>query len=391
MAYNVKSLRTLLKATALVLPLAAVPLQHVNAQAFPSFGTEQRPIISVTPPEDTVCQHCATPSAEVALAPPVNFDAVSATDAQLDLYGFPPRPDAKKSPEAYATWKMVFSHQTARIVPQLRATNVYNVPAQITSDTAGRRNAPNGTTSNNWSGYVISDSADPFAAPKSYIFAGFVVPFAQQAAGTCSSKWVYASEWVGLDGSGSSDVLQAGVDTDAKCSKGKTIGNYDVWYEWFPNSEVVIKNFAVYPGDVVFVYVWSTSHTEGHYFIANLTSGKSSTLAFKAPKGTELKGNSAEWIVERPTIGGKLATLPNYTSDPWYLCHVLVPGGEIYSPAAPQGGTSHSFTMQDGNDDISYADTTPNDGLTYVNPKGNTLYYAGTGLWFFPEGSAVKK
>lgn len=342
---------------------------------------------------DGVCHNCAAPYAQVPFSPPANFNPATASDAQLDAYGFPPRPDAKKNPGAYAQWLTVVTRPVTRIVPQLQATNVINGPEKIGSQgVASPTSAISGATSGNWSGYVITDNADPFKVAKTYIFGTFNVPTAQQAFGECSTTAVHSSEWVGLDGSGSNDVLQAGIKADATCKSSKTTATYAAWYEWFPESEIDIKNFDMHPGDLIYVYVWNTTTSHGHFFIEDQTTEKSASLSFVAPSGTTLKGNSAEWIVERPSINGKDATLTNYVYQAWLACHVLLANGTVYSPGLVNGGTSESLTMTDNNKkNISFADTTANNGLGYVNPSGNSSHWVGTDLWFFDEGSALSK
>ncbi|HEY1837875.1 MAG TPA: G1 family glutamic endopeptidase [Rhizomicrobium sp.] len=348
-----------------------------NAQAVDEFG---------------VCHTCAVPYAQVALTPPAHFNPVTASDAQLDAYGFPPRPDPRKAPGAYAQWERVVTRPVTRIVPQLQATKIVNGPEKLaTHGVPSASGAVTGSTSGNWSGYVVSDNTDPFKAAKTYIFATFTVPVAQQAFGKCSTASVNSSEWVGIDGSGSSDVLQAGIRADATCKSKKTTATYAVWYEWFPQNEIDIKNFTIHPGDLLYVYVWNTSPTGGHYYIADETTGVASSLAFNAPSGTQLKGNSAEWIVERPSINGKEATLTNYVYQAWLACHVLLANGTLYSPGDVHAGTSESLTMTDAGTNVSFADTTTNNVLSYQPPKGGSTYWPGTELWFFDEGPALSK
>jgi hypothetical protein len=366
---------------ALAMALTTLGIQNASAQA-------QRQIVTQTPPADEACPQCARPYAEAAPTPPAGFNPLTASDAQIDFYGLPPRPDARKSAGAYAVWEMTVTSTTRRIVPQLRATRIANGPAQIVSRSARQNNGPSGAKSNNWSGYTVSDSANVFATNKAYVYGSFVVPVAQQAYGTCSSTWRYSSSWVGIDGWGSSDVLQAGIEADAQCAGGTTTAFYSAWYEWYPNNETQIQNFPIHPGDLIYVYVWNTSRTKGHYYLADVTANTSTSLAFSAPSGTTLTGNSVEWIVERPGENGTLSQLANYTSVPWYYCHALVPGHAAYSPSAPQDGTSWSLTMQDAKKNISYADTSPDGALSYINPSGASSYYAGTALWFFDEGKA---
>lgn len=69
-----------------------------------------------------------------------------------------------------------------------------------------------------------------------------------------------------------------GVNFDVFCttnvnSRGSvTVSNtstYNIWCEWFPNSEVDVINMPVSAGDEVFTEVWHTSPTQGVAFIVN--------------------------------------------------------------------------------------------------------------------------
>jgi hypothetical protein len=61
--------------------------------------------------------------------PPAGFDPNTASDKELTRYGFPPRPDPEKAPEAYAHWRKLVS--VPRIAnPTLQQTTIYNGPAQ---------------------------------------------------------------------------------------------------------------------------------------------------------------------------------------------------------------------------------------------------------------------
>lgn len=359
--------------------------KHARAQTVYSVAS---PAFAQAPPPESVCRDCARPHAISPPAPPAGFNPLAATDTQLAFYGFPPRPDPAKSPGAYAVWAKVVTLPVTRIVPQLQVTNIANGPARIISVSRPVANGPTGTASKNWSGYVVQDPNNPFKTANTYIYSAFVVPIAQQAFGTCSSNWDYSSMWVGIDGWGSNDVLQAGVEADAQCSSNTTNPYYAAWYEWYPDNEVRLSNFPIAAGDVIYVYVWNTSTTSGNYYIANDTANVASSLSFSAPNGTVLQGNSVEWIVERPSINSNLATLTNYVADPWYYSHANNPSGAGYSPARAPTGTIYSVTMQVSGANVSRAFTSTNEGLTYVDPTGASAHYSGTALWFFDEGAA---
>jgi peptidase A4-like protein len=72
-----------------------------------------------------------------------------------------------------------------------------------------------------------------------YLLTGdWVVPTAQQAFGTCNAAGDYSSSWIGIDGWGSNDVLQAGTASNVYCSGSTATPEYHAWYEWYPYSQV---------------------------------------------------------------------------------------------------------------------------------------------------------
>jgi hypothetical protein len=73
------------------------------------------------------------PNVHAFVAPPATFNPVAASPEALQQYGFPPRPDKLKAPEAYNAWvKAVSAPQTRLESPQLEQTSIYNGPASTT-------------------------------------------------------------------------------------------------------------------------------------------------------------------------------------------------------------------------------------------------------------------
>jgi hypothetical protein len=62
--------------------------------------------------------------------PPEGFDPLSASDAELAKYGFPPRPDLRKAPALYAQWRRMVSLPRAGR-PIMRSAKIYNGTAQL--------------------------------------------------------------------------------------------------------------------------------------------------------------------------------------------------------------------------------------------------------------------
>ncbi len=303
--------------------------------------------------------------------PPSRFDPSIATDADLELYGFPPRPEGG---EALATWRRAMAAGTTRVIPQLQVTNHYHrpfisaEPASSVSESAVPMT--NVSYSSNWSGAVAFGGASTYGkASFYYIFNDYVVPVARQAYGACTGSYDYSSSWVGIDGYDSSDVLQAGTNSDAYCKSGTTATYYAAWIEWYPNAETLVTNIPVTAGDDIFVEVWNTSATIGNAYFVNYRTGTYGSISFSAPKGTTLKGNSAEWIVERPGLSTGLATLTNYIWENFNLSYATTHGSVTYNPGS-SGGLE----------------------LTMLDNSGKVISYptllSGEYLWMRDEGSA---
>ena len=246
--------------------------------------------------------------------------------------------------------------------PRLVQTRIFNGPARIQPSrgpkpAAGEFNATQtyavAVTAYNWSGYADYDNvSDPFA--QSYIYAYWIVPVARHAFGHGSPPgWVYSSQWVGIDGIGSPDVLQAGTEADAYLLGSIQGSYYAAWIEWYPFPSFQISNFAVAPGDEMFVEVWNSSPTVGNAYLRNMTTQQDVSLTFNAPGGTTLVGDSAEWIVERPGIDSGLAPLTNYISCPFDSCYAFgsADGGTydtVYYPGINMDGTTaYAISMVD--------------------------------------------
>ncbi|HEX3437638.1 MAG TPA: G1 family glutamic endopeptidase [Pseudacidobacterium sp.] len=308
------------------------------------------------------------PGATTIAAPPTGFDPLTASDQDLEYYGYPPRPNEAEAPKAFATWSKAMAASKKRIMPKLEMTNNFAGPPKMKAGAV----PPGGSaaTSYNWSGYVNTNGVTSYGNSSYYfIFADYVVPVARQAYGACTGSWDYVVTWVGIDGWGSGDVLQAGNEADAYCSGGSTSTYYSAWYEWYPYGWTRIPSLPIAPGDDLFVEVWSTSSTAGHAYLVNYNTDQYVTINFSAPSGTHLVGNSAEWVVERPGVGGGLATLSNYISDYFSDSYAY---NFNYNAFDPGSASSFPVTMLDNN---GYA-------ISYPTLLGSNA------IWMQDEGSA---
>jgi hypothetical protein len=108
-----------------------------------------------------------------------------------------------------------------------------------------------------------------------------------------------------------------------------------------------LTNLPVTAGDAMLVWMIADGPTTGRAIIVNQTTGQSAIMSMTAPGGVTLRGDSAEWIVERPTVNNADATLSNYVQA-WMSNETAAimgssQNGDFGSP--PAGATSFLVTM----------------------------------------------
>jgi hypothetical protein len=289
--------------------------------------------------------------------PPAGFDPTTASAEENARYKVPPAPDPQASPQGYAAWAAAVTSKALRESPVLTKTNITNGPARDARGGGPIANNAVTTTSSNWSGSATLHIANPKNTEA--VEAYFVVPTAHQAFGACDGGWDYSSVWPGIDGAFiSPDVLQGGIEADAYCNGGTKSTLYSAWIEWFPFNETRVSSPVITPGDYLFVEVWNVSTTLGYVYFHDYSSNVTAEYQLTAPSGTTLQGNSVEWVVERPGVGGGLATLANYIDTPltygiaWDYTNA--PRTNYFPNRSPTVGTLNYITMYDNNgNDIS--------------------------------------
>ena len=93
-----------------------------------------------------------------------------------------------------------------------------------------------------------------------------------------------------------------------------TVRQVYTWWEWFPAGEVKISNLPVSAGDVMYCLICANTTSTATVYFSNQSEGVGTRFEITAPRGTTLTGNEAEWIVERPTVGGSVASLTDYAA-----------------------------------------------------------------------------
>ena len=324
-------------------------------------------------------------------APPANFNPLTASEEALATYGFPPRPDKITDASGFAKWNKAMSTPTKRWSGELKTRHFQNMPMKEAKAPAGVQLNPSvGHTAStglsfNWSGIVNTNKLTKYNPNSSfyYIFSEFNVPVAQQAfngngGNICDGGWDIASIWNGIDGFGSADVLQGGVDSAMYCNGKTKQPFYETWIEWFPAGSVY--EYAVNPGDDMYVETWNTSSTTGFVWIEDLTLQISAIYSLTAPAGTQLIGNSAEFVVERPCCvtapNGSVVNYPltNYIADFWDYSGDYTFHNTLGYPGSTSATTFVLSMVDDADDQVI---SVPN-GIT-PEDQGQSLTPAGLG------------
>ena len=255
--------------------------------------------------------------------PALTGDPMLPSQEELLSRGYPMRPDPEKMPEAYATWQRIVTSEATEIEPRVVTRPGFRAgpPSPV-----GPFRLPSTTTSGNWSGFVlrypyIRSVLNPYSPPP-FVFASgeWFVPSVAGEQGVQDNS----SLWVGMDGSGNSDVLQDGTGQDAIGTNFLgikwTVASYFAWTEFFPADAQQLTNFKISPGDHMLGQVWmgnagskpTFTGVFGVCYLFNLTTGTYTYVYITPPSGTTFTGISAEWIMERPTIDGVLPDLSDY-------------------------------------------------------------------------------
>ena len=280
-------------------------------------------------------------------SPPRDFNPLTADNADLQKAGFPPRPS---DPHHLARYNRVLGSLQGKlnyITPTLRHNaDTFHGPRRRLA-AAG---AAAGTeTSTNWSGGVVyAPSGESFR----WLEGDWVIPAVDAPT---ENQWYYCASWIGIDGDGSGDVCQIGIETAAYRSGNTVVTSIYPWWEWYPEAEVAITNFPVAPGDMVTALLCTqgAGSTSATAYFTNRTNGATTSLTFTAPTGTSLVGNSAEWIVEAPTVGGAQSAVADYGEVFFSVCEAVAYNANATQSTVVGGGTGDNINLEVGGNVVS--------------------------------------
>jgi Peptidase A4 family len=219
--------------------------------------------------------------------PPESFDARTATDEQLERYNFPPRPS---DPAALAEWDKTFGNDAKPVPPG----------GCVSDEFAEEEFASEDEVTLNWAGFENPAQGHPSH------FGAVTGEYGQPAYHSTSCAEPHEVSWTGLGGDFSSNLIQDGT--------GMTASEYFAWYEILP-SPLVRVSLTVKSGDLIQDYVTYSGGTID-FWVYNHSRETYSHTTFTGMSGS-YNGSSAEYIDERPSVGGSLANLANFEKVNW--------------------------------------------------------------------------
>jgi Peptidase A4 family len=213
----------------------------------------------------------------------------------------------------------------------------------------------------NWSGFELNAPEGSVSA----VIGAWKVPSVTEFGWFGKSS---SSIWVGIDGDkytdplAAGDLVQAGTEQDVSGSLFGSVPikfhSYYGWTEFLPQQQTsqIIPNFAVHPGDQIFVEVSILGFDEmpdpagdrARFILRNDTTNKIAQVV--TPRGTtNIVASEAVWIVERPTLVATKTLFPlsNYGT-------VTITSAQAGIGSNTEGGPNwFNYTLgQDADDDI---------------------------------------
>jgi hypothetical protein len=228
------------------------------------------------------------------------------SDEELLTGGYFARPDRATQPDAYAAWAKQAT-RSMDVVP-LDLTNIAPIHREATDEFSD-------LTGSNWSGYSANGPKGTFADIQGTWNVPSVVSNGLKTA-------TGSAVWVGLDGRGLGDLLQAGTNQDVEYANGVYTTHYIMFAEYVPGPAMDL-GWVTQAGDVVSYIVYmgdangnlSATGTFLWLWASNSRLNKVGLGSIAKPAGAaNPTGQHALWMVERPTRNGGLIPLAPYRS-----------------------------------------------------------------------------
>jgi hypothetical protein len=252
------------------------------------------------------------------LIPPAGFQPETATAAQLDEYGFPPRPS---DPAQLAQWQKEMSLWKGAAPPAPFLTETHT---QVTADTV---------THPIWAGYAVTAEPGSISA-FSHVEGWYIEP--QMGPSRCSSTAEVS--WAGLGGY--YDPYNGGWLAQNGTGWGVPgLGAHQAWWEIVPTNDIIpVPNYFGTAGAEFDASVRVVSGGFRFWFL-NYATGVST--AFNRPFTGATNSLSAEVVIERPSINGTPSNLANFQtfsvfqSEAWINGNTAGSNFDTFPPTVP--------------------------------------------------------
>ena len=184
--------------------------------------------------------------------------------------------------------------------------------------------------SSDWSGFIVaSDLADPQPVITG-INGSWIVPTVN-----VSASDAYSAVWIGIGGQYDDSLIQIGTEQDSL--KGQAV--YTTWYELFPENPETLNSPNITQEDHITasIILINPANNTWSIQIQDTTNGQT----FQKNPTYPSSRLSAEWIVERPTVGIRIGTLANFGRVTFTQCTTTINGATGTINAFP----NHTVTM----------------------------------------------
>lgn len=170
--------------------------------------------------------------------------------------------------------------------------------------------------SGTWSGYIINNEYNG-NHPVTSITAKWKIPEVD-----ANHSDAYSSAWIGIGDQSEKTLIQIGTEHDSLSRK----ENYRAWYEILPALSITITDFTMNPGDTIFASIELADAYQSIWIIQlnDTSNGKTFT---KSIQYNSIR-SSGEWIVERPTVNGRVSSLTDFGKITFMNC-TLGLGGQV--------------------------------------------------------------
>jgi hypothetical protein len=243
--------------------------------------------------------------------PPAGFDPRAASIEDLARFHLPPRPDARNAPLAFRLWSRAMSPPLFFFRTPDNAADFF---ARTRTRSLHRRiNSPGLTeeSSGNWSGgYVRPRDFNTMTLVQGI----WKVPAPAVPNGSGDGKYE-CSIWVGIDGHepASRAMPQIGTAQNVTVTGGVEERKLFGWWQWWARDQLKseqtpIPLFPVQAGDTIYAQITVLAPDRVNFILKNLSNGFAVPFDCTmpppdnaSPHPLDVEGQTAEWIVERPS------------------------------------------------------------------------------------------